>query len=74
MDFWNDGWSTLGPLRNIIHGPLSREALKLKFKDVVDYPGTWNWDIMQMALPIEIIDVLKATPIPLTTRMEDRLA
>ena len=74
LDFWNDSWSTLGPLRNIIHGPLSPEASKLKFKDVVDCTGTWNWDIMQMALPNEIMGVLKAMPIPLTTRMEDKLA
>lgn len=74
LEFWNDSWSTLGPLRNIIHGPLSREASKLKFKDVVDCAGIWNWNILQMTLPSEIIGELKAMPIPLTTRMEDRLA
>ena len=74
LDFWNDSGSTLGPLRNTIHGPLTREFSKLKFKDVVDCAGIWNWNILQMVLPYEIIDELKATPIPLFTRVEDKLA
>ena len=74
LDFWEDSRSTFGPLRRTIHGPLSRQASELKFKDVVDCAGTWNWNILQMALPSEIISELKATPIPLTTRMNDRLA
>ena len=74
LDFWNDSWFTLGPLRNTIHGPLTWESSKLKFKDVVDSAGIWNWNILQMVLPYEIIDELKATPIPLITRVEDKLA
>ncbi|KAF3973642.1 hypothetical protein CMV_002955 [Castanea mollissima] len=51
LDFWNDSWSTLGPLRNVIHDPLSQEASILKIKDVVDCAGNWNWSIPQMVFP-----------------------
>ena len=61
-------------MRNVIHGPLTREALKLQFKDVVDYTGIWNWSILPMVLPSEIINELKATPTPKFAQVEDRLA
>ena len=73
MAFWYDNWSNLGPLRNIIHGPLTLESSKLKIKDVADYTGSWNWSIIQMELPEDFISELKATPIPLSSRLEDRL-
>ena len=41
---------------------------------MVDCAGIWNWNILQMVLPSEIIGELKATPTPLITKMEDRLA
>lgn len=61
-------------MRNVIHGPLTREALKLQFKDVVDYTGIWNWSILQMVLPSEIINELKAMPTPQFAQVEGRLA
>ncbi|KAL4599564.1 hypothetical protein ACB092_11G135600 [Castanea dentata] len=73
LDFWNDIWSNFGPLRNVIQGPLTSSSSKLKVKDVRD-SGSWNWPIIQMDLPIEIIRELQATPIPITTKIEDRLA
>ena len=39
LDFWNDKWTSFGPLRSIIQGPLSREVANLKIKDVVDFTG-----------------------------------
>ncbi|KAL0013398.1 hypothetical protein SO802_000467 [Lithocarpus litseifolius] len=73
MAFWYDNWYNFGPLRNIIHGPLTPESSNLKIKDVADYTGSWNWSIIQMELPEEIISELKAIPIPLSIRLEDRL-
>lgn len=46
----------------------------MKIKDVVNCVGNWNWNIPQMVFLREISEELKATPIPITTRMEDRLA
>ena len=60
-------------MRSIIHGPLSQESSNLKIKDVANYTGSWNWPIIQMDLPDEVIRELKATPIPLFARVEDRL-
>ena len=34
LDFWQDNWSALGPFRQSIQGPLTRESLHLKIKDV----------------------------------------
>ena len=73
MAFWYDNWSNLGPLRSIIHGPLTPKSSNLKIKDVVDYIGSWKWSIIQMDLPEEIISELRATPIPFFVRLEDRL-
>ena len=73
MDFWYDNWSKFGPLRSIIHGPLSQESSILKIKDVADYTSRWNWPIIQMELLDEVIRELKAIPIPLSDRVEDRL-
>ena len=73
MAFLYDYWSNLGPLKSIIHGPLTLESSNLKIKDVADYTGSWNWSIIQMDLPEEIISELRATPIPFFVRLEDRL-
>ncbi|KAK9986443.1 hypothetical protein SO802_031394, partial [Lithocarpus litseifolius] len=73
LDFWNDSWSNFGPLRNVIQGPLTCSSSSLKVKDV-RVSGSWNWPIIQMNLPIDIIRELQATPIPITSRIEDRLA
>ena len=73
MAFLYDYWSNLGPLRSIIHGPLTLESSNLKIKDMADYTGSWNWSIIQMELPEDFISELKATPITLSSRLEDRL-
>ena len=51
LDFWNDTWTSHGPLRKIIQGPLSREATNIKIKDVVDFSGRWDWSSIQMTFP-----------------------
>lgn len=46
----------------------------MKIKDVVDYTGRWNWSLVQMVFLKEVIRDIKATPILLIARLDDRLA
>ena len=74
LDFWNDNWTSFSSLRSTIQGPLSREAASLKIKDVVDFTGRWDWSSIQMLFPDEVLRDIMATPIPFSTRIEDKLA
>ena len=74
LDFWNDTWTSHGPLRKIIQGPLSREANNTKIKDVVDFSGRWDWSSIQMTFPEEVYRDIKAISVPLFVRLEDRLS
>ena len=74
LDFWNDNWTNHGPLRKVIQGPLSREATNLMIKEVVDYSGRWDWSLIQMIFPEEVFNNIKATPIPFSANLKDRLA
>ena len=73
LDFWQDNWLTLGPLRQTIHGPLTRDSFQIKVKEV-GQPGGWDWFRIQIELPSCIKRVIQATPIPLVARSEDKLA
>ena len=74
LDFWNDTWTNYGPLRKIIQGPLAREATNLKIKDVVDFSGRWDWSSIQMIFTEEVYRDIKAIPVLLFVRLEDRLS
>ena len=41
LNFWFDSWTSLGPLRQVVQGPLPLESEKLKIRDAVDESG-WN--------------------------------
>ena len=73
LSFWNDSWSNMGILRNIIQGPLTIESSKLRVKDVADMGG-WKWNWLHIDLPEEVKRDIQATPIPFVRRNEDRLA
>ena len=46
----------------------------MKIKDVVDYNGRWDWSSVQMTFLVEVFRDIKATPIPFTDNLKDRLA
>ncbi|KAK4578315.1 hypothetical protein RGQ29_028437 [Quercus rubra] len=73
LDFWQDNWAGIGPLRQAIQGPLTLEASRIKVKEVGHFSG-WDWDMLQMELPKNIQREILATPIPLAARAEDKLA
>ena len=41
LDFWNDSWSSIGPLRSTIQGPLTQDSARIKVMDV-SHPGGWD--------------------------------
>ena len=40
----------------------------------MDFTGRWDWSSIQMLFPDEVLRDIMATPIPFSTRIEDRLA
>ncbi|KAF7830619.1 Trimethylguanosine synthase [Senna tora] len=61
--FWTDNWTSLGPLRNLIQGPLNIYDINLSVKDLSIDLGKWHWDRIPFVLPQLIIDRINATPI-----------
>ena len=45
LDFWQDNWAGIGPLRQAIQGPLTLEASGIKVKEVGHFSG-WDWDML----------------------------
>ena len=73
LSFWFDSWTSQGPLRLVVQGPLPLESEKLKIRDVVDELG-WNWDLITFNLPLHCKKEIQAIPFALTTRSQDKLA
>ena len=67
ISFWFDSWTSEGPLRNLLHGLLTREEEVLRVGDVATDFG-WNWGKISMELPAKIYMEIKAMP---HSRMSD---
>lgn len=72
MSFWFDKWSNQGTLRNIIQGPLTRESIDLKVRDVVLASG-WDWSRIPFELPLTCRMKIQAIPVSVASTGEDRL-
>ena len=73
LNFWYDCWSDLGPLRNLIQGPLPHETENLKISDVCSTSG-WEWSTIPFEFPLEIKAIVQAVPTPIFARSGDKLA
>lgn len=73
LSFWFDNWCSDGPLRSLVQGPLPLEEEKLKVKEVVTVSG-WNWSKISIPLLDNVSTKLKATPVSLAARGQDRLS
>lgn len=73
LNFWYDCWSDLGPLRNLIQGPLPPGTTNLEIKDVCSTSG-WEWSIVPFELPLEIKATIQTVPTPIFPRNGDKLA
>ena len=63
----------MGPLQQLIQGPLPREAPSWEVKDVILDTG-WDWDRMSLVFRPEIKLILQATLMPLIGRGSNKLA
>ena len=71
LSFWFDSWTSQGPLRQVVQGPLPLESEKMKIRDVVDESG-WKWDLIPFDLPLNYRKEIQAIPFALTIRSQDR--
>ncbi len=71
IDFWHDNWTGLGPLRPLLMGPLHSLTVSLKFKDLRDPNGQWNFDKLSFTLPPSFEEIIKGIPIPFPSSQDD---
>ena len=62
-----------GPLRNLIQGPLTREAIHLRVRDVLTDAG-WQWGLIPFELPYFLKSLVQAVPFATMSRGSDKLA
>lgn len=72
LNLWFDSWSSLGPLREMVQGPLLVEEANLKIKDVIT-PQGWDWSKVSLNLPNHIKLDIQAIPFVVTLMSEDRI-
>ena len=72
LSFWLDNWTCKGPIRSLIHGPLTGEASQWKIKDVL-VNGGWDWNQIPFEFTLEIKAIIQAIPISLGDGGRDRL-
>lgn len=72
MRFWYDSWTSNGPLRSIIHGPLTRKEKEIKVKDLASLKG-WDWGKLSLILPPKICLEIQAMPHSHFANEEDRI-
>jgi len=53
LNFLYGNWTKLGPLQQLIQGPLPREASSWEVKDVILDTG-WDWNRMPFVFPPKI--------------------
>ena len=73
ISFWRGNWLSKGPLRNLIHGPLTQDAIHLEIKDVLTDMG-WDWSLVPFDLPLDIKSLIQAIPTPITSRGRNRIS
>ena len=72
LKFWHDNWTSNGPLRSIIHGPLTREEDEIKVRDIALLDG-WDWEKLSMVLPTKICLEIQAMPRSHVANEDDRI-
>ena len=72
LSLWYDKWSSSGPLRLAIQGPLTREEDNFQVKDVLSLTG-WSWEKVSLDIPTEIKLEIQATPSALSVGSMDKM-
>ena len=72
LNFWIDSWTSNGPLRSIIHGPLTRGEADLTIGDIALGEG-WEWEEISLTLPMKIRMEIQVMPQARIANKEDCL-
>ena len=72
ISFCFDMWTSEGPIRSLIHGPLTREKEELRVGDVAPEFG-WNWCKISMEPPTKTYMEIKAMPYSRVSEEKDKL-
>ncbi|XP_074270707.1 uncharacterized protein LOC141594598 [Silene latifolia] len=64
---WTDCWSSLGPLRAVIHGPLTFSSSGAKLKSLI-VNGAWTFDSLDFVLPDDMLNTILAIPLPSSSK------
>ena len=72
VNFWFNNWTSNGPLRAIVQGPVTRGEDDIKVKDLVLDLG-WDWGKISITLPSQIVMEIRAMPHSCIASTEDRL-
>lgn len=70
--FWFDSWNPLGPIRDLLCGPLQPHIYNLKVADMVGMDGSWAWEKSSFFIPHDIQAVIKAVFLDRGSYRDDR--
>lgn len=73
IDFWQDDWLGIGPIRTHIEGPLGEMESQYRVSDV-SQEGGWNLDILSIPLPPGIVSRILDLQHPGISKQNDILA
>jgi hypothetical protein len=71
IKFWTDNWQNLGPIRNLISGPLLQHEESLLLNECWDPNGAWCFDKLSVSLLPSITNTILAVPRPFLSPLED---
>ena len=61
INFWLDNWTSNGPLRSLVHGPLTRREEELKIREIVSDTG-WDRGKIFITLPSHVGMEIRVMP------------
>ena len=70
LSLWHDNWTSNGPLRSLIQGPIAAEEEHLKVRDVLRTDG-WDWSDISLQIPKEVLMEIRSIPYSMTAPNED---
>ena len=72
INFWLDNWTSNGPLRSLVHGPLTRREEELKIREIVSDTG-WDRGKIFITLPSHVGMEIRVMPCSCVASMKDRM-
>ncbi|OMO73242.1 reverse transcriptase [Corchorus capsularis] len=71
---WMDDWTGLGPLKELVVGPLHQHEDRLTVRTIIDGEGGWDFSVLSLQLPHRVCQAIWAIPIQATSTGQDCLS